>query len=386
MVGKQQTYYLDHAAATPCDERVVQAMQPYLTDIFYNASAKYGGGREARAALDQAREDVALLLGARAHDVVFTAGATESIAVAMQGVLKRGGHVVIGATEHAAVRETAHQFPYTEAAADARGLVTPEAVRAALRDDTVLVSVALADNEFGTIQPIKDIAQMLDTVREERRQAGNTAPLYFHSDGSQGALTLDLKVSRLGIDMLTLNAAKCYGPKQVGVLWVRSGIDLLPLTFGGGQERGLRSGTEHVAGAVGCAFALRLAQSGRQQEGKRLAEMRTAFLQRLEANVPGLVVDGHPKRHLPGHIHIHVDGLDAERVVFHLDNEGIYVATGAACAANKSQRQPSLMAIGLSETEADGSLRLTLGHLNHEADIPFLADKIAAAIEVERTL
>lgn len=382
----EQVYYLDHAAATPCDPRVISAMEPYFHDIFCNPSAKYRGGREAREALDTARDEIAFLLGAKSHDIIFTAGATESLNIAIQGVLKNGGHVVFGATEHVAVRETASQFPHSEAAADRRGYITPEAVRTALRDDTVLVSIALADNEFGTVQPIKDIAQMLASVREERRKAGNQMPLYFHSDGSQGVTVLDLKVSRLGLDMLTLNAGKAYGPKQVGVLWTRPEVRLAPLYFGGGQERGVRVGTENVAGAVGCALALKLAQHERPSETKRLLEMRTKLVERLEAEVPDIVIDGHPKRHLPGHIHLHIDGLDAERVVYHLDNENIYIATGAACAANKAERLPSLMAVGLTESEADGSLRITLGHENSIEDIEFLAGKIAEAIRVERSL
>jgi len=382
----ERIYYLDHAAATPCDPRVVSAMEPYLTNDFYNPSASYGGGRLARAALEGARDAIALTLGAKANDIIFTAGATESINLAILGAVPEGSHVVISGVEHAAVRGAAERRKYTVAAVDARGLVMPEAIKSALQDDTVLVSVALADNEFGTVQPIADIARMLEDVRSDRRSRNVMTPLYFHTDGSQAALSLDLKVSRLGVDMLTLNAAKCYGPKQVGLLWAKPHVHLIAQLYGGGQERSLRSGTENVAGAVGFAFALELAQKGRHDENSRLASMRERLVPLLEEGVQDPVIDGHSKRHLPGHIHLHVAGLDAERVVFHLDNENIYIATGAACAANKATRSPSLEAIGLNPEEADGSLRITLGHLNHEEDIPHIAERIINAIQTERML
>lgn len=378
--------YLDHAAATPLDERVFVAMQPYFSTIFYNPSASYEGGRQARTALEEARESIALLLGAKAHDVVFTAGATESINMAINGVLRGGGHAIIGATEHTAVRGAVAAYPHSIAKADAKGIVTADAVRDMLRDDTVLVSIALADGEFGTIQPISDIAAVIEAERNRRKQAGIDTPLYLHSDGSQAAGALDLKVSRLGVDMLTLNAAKCYGPKQVGLLWLKSSVRIAPYISGGGQERGLRSGTENVAGAIGFAKALEIVQKGRHDEIQRLSAMRSELIQHITNSIPDVVVDGHSKRHLPGHLHIHVAGLDAERVVFHLDMKGVYIATGAACAANKETRSPALEAIGLSPEEADGSLRISLGHLNQSEDIPRIAECLIEAIKMERTL
>lgn len=382
----ERIYYLDHAAATPCDPRVVSVMQPYLTDLFFNPSASYAGGQQAKKALEEARERIGLILGAKANDIIFTAGATESINLALLGAVPRNGHIVISGVEHPAVFEAAKQRSYSVAVVDSRGYVTPEAVREAITDETTLVSIALADNEFGTVQPIADIARMLEIVREERKSRGVMTPLYLHTDGSQAALSLDVKVSRLGVDMLTLNAGKTYGPKQVGLLWVKPQVKIVSLIYGGGQERSLRSGTENVAGAVGFAEALEGAQQGRHEENARLKGMRHALIEQLQRELPDMVVDGHPKRHLPGHLHIHIPGLDAERVVFHLDNEGIYIATGAACAANKATRSPSLEAVGLSAEEADGSLRITLGHLNAEQDIPYIAERIAAAIQAERGL
>lgn len=382
----ERIYYLDHAAATPCDPRVISVMQPFFTDLFYNPSASYAGGRQAKVALEEARERIGLVLGAKANDIIFTAGATESVNLAILGVVPQNGHVVISGVEHPAVREAAKQRPYSVARVDSHGLVTPDAVREAVTDDTVLVSVALADNEFGTVQPIADIARMLEAVREERKTRGVATPLFFHSDGSQAALSLDIKVSRLGVDMLTLNAGKTYGPKQVGLLWLKPQVKIVSLVHGGGQEHALRSGTENVAGAVGFAEALERAQKQRHEENARLRGMREKLLGYLQQKLPDMVVDGHPKRHLPGHLHIHIAGLDAERVVFHLDNESIYLATGAACAANKATRSPSLEAVGLSPEEADGSLRITLGHLNTEQDIPYVAARVVEAIQAERGL
>ncbi|HMR73213.1 MAG TPA: cysteine desulfurase family protein [Candidatus Saccharibacteria bacterium] len=381
-----KVHYLDHAAATPLDERVIAAMRPYLTDVFYNPSASYGGGRQARQALEEARQMIALILGVKAYDIVFTAGATESVHLALEGVLKGGGHAVVGATEHAAVRAAVEPYEHSVARADKRGVVTAAAVREALRDDTVVVSVGLADSEFGVIQPMREIAAVVDEERRRRHEAGSVVPLYFHSDGSQAAIALDLKVSRLGLDMLSLNSAKCYGPKQTGILWLKPSVRLAPLMGGGGQERGLRSGTENVASAIGFAHALQLVQKRRHNETKRLGELRKALVEPLLAALPDLVVDGHPKRQLPGHVHLHLDGLDAERVVFHLDNKGICIATGAACAANKATRSPALEAVGLSPTEADGSLRLSLGHLNQLEDMPYVASQIIEAIKTERSL
>lgn len=382
----KSAYYLDHAAATPLDERVFLAMQPYFSDIFYNPSASYAGGVKAKQALEEARRRVANQLGAKSHDLVFTAGATESINLALLGVLSVGGHAVIGATEHPAVYESVKDFPFSVAAADKYGVVSAISVKQMIQDDTVVVSVCLADNEFGAVQPIKDIANVVEEERRRRSEKGIQRPIYLHTDASQAATALDLKVSRLKVDMMSLNAAKCYGPKQVGALWISPDVSLKPILHGGKQERSLRSGTENVAGAVGFALALELAQRNRQTENQRLLAMASYLKKLLEKNISDVVFDGHPKKHLPGHIHMHVKDLDAERVVFRLDNEGVCIATGAACSANKQEPSRALQAVGLNEAQRDGSLRLTLGKLNQAQDIPKIADKLSRAIELERGL
>ena len=209
-------------------------------------------------------------------------------------------------------------------------------------------------------------------------------PIYLHSDASQGAGALDINVARLGVDLLTLNAGKIYGPKQVGLLWVRAGIVLEPLIRGGGQEKGVRSGTENVAGAIGFATALELAQAQRHEENERLTTLRTMLMSGLQKGLADMIVNGHPKRHLPGHLNISIPGVDAERVVFALDQRGIQLATGAACAANKGTRSKVLEAIGLDDRTADGSLRLSLGHLNDEAQIAVAIPIIIETINQER--
>lgn len=382
----ERTYYLDHAAATPCDPRVLEAMQPYFRDIFYNPSASYTGGRAAKKALESARATIGGIIGAKPNDIIFTAGATESINLAIQGILRGGGNAVISAVEHVAVRKAVENYPYSIAAVSAKGLLDLSDLEKRINDETVLVSVVLADNEFGVVQPLADASRVLENIREQRRSRGIPTPLYFYTDASQGQTILDLSVSRLRVDMMTLNSGKCYGPKQMGALWLKPSVQLKPLIVGGGQERGLRGGTENVAEAVGFATALSLVQASRRSEADRLREIKNQLMNELRARVTDIVFDGNPKRGLPGHIHLHVDKLDAERVVFHLDNEGIYIATGAACSANKSTRLPSLEAIGLTESEADGSLRITLGHLNHIEDVPHIAERIATAIETERVL
>lgn len=378
--------YLDYAAATPLDERVFAAMRPFYVANFYNPSAAYMAGRAVRNALDEARHALAAEIGAKRDEIVLTAGATESINLAFRGLLEPNDHLVIGATEHPAVRNIAMQYRYSEAGSDKHGVITAEAVQAAITDETKLVSVTAADSELGTIQQLSKVGEVIQTIREDRRLRGITTPLYFHSDASQAAGVIDLHVSRLGVDLLTLNAAKCYGPKQVGLLWVASYISLKPLIYGGGQERGLRAGTENVAGAVGFALSLHIAQKQRHSESKRLQTLRDRLQEKLTSAIPELIVNGSEKKRLPGHLNISLGGLDAERVVFNLDSRGIMVATGAACAANKGTRSQVLVATGMSDSQADGSLRFSLGRNTTDAEIEYAMVHIIESINEESKL
>lgn len=375
-----EMYYLDHAAATPIDPKVLAAMQPYFTDDFFNPSSPYSPAVHVRRAYEDAKHTLAQLIGAKPDELVITAGATESINLAFNSV---SGHVVVPNIEHHAVLAAAKKHDNTMIEADERGRISPEVVRSAIRPDTQLVSVALANNELGTTQPIRDIAQMIQKERDSRLARGDYTPIYLHCDASQGVGQIDINVARLGIDMLTLNSGKMYGPKQVGLLWAASYVGLTPLIVGGGQERGLRSGTENVAGTIGFAKALSLVTEHRKFESERLAKLRDGMQAKLTDAFPDAVFSGHQKHRLSGHLHVSFPGLDGERLVFSLENRGVLVATGSACAANKGTRSHVLTAIGLAPEVADGSLRITLGHLSTDENVPQATDILIEELQKE---
>lgn len=377
---KKDFIYLDHAAATPVDPKVIRAMEPFLSDDFYNPSAPYAPAIEVRRAYEDAKSVIARSIGAKPDDLVMTAGATESINLAFSSV---SGHVVSSAIEHHAVLAAASLHDATLVAPNQKGLIDPQAVKKAIRPDTQLVSIALANNEIGTIQPIREISEVIRAERDRRLKSGDHTPIYFHSDASQGVGQLDVNVARLGLDMVTLNAAKIYGPKQVGLLWAAPFVSVVPYIVGGGQERGLRSGTENVAGVVGFAKAIELASGHRKFEADRLQKLRDTMQTSLLEAFPDAVVSGAARHRLAGHLHISFPGLDAERVLFGLEAKGVLVATGSACAANKGTRSHVLTAIGLSPEVADGSLRLTLGQLSTEENIKTATDLIIDEVRKE---
>lgn len=377
--------YLDYAAATPMDSRVFSVMQPYFTEKFYNPSSAYQPARDVRFDFEQARAQLGRVIGAKPDEIIVTAGATESINIAFSGVLSGGGHVVACAMEHPAVLEAAKAHSHTIVDPTERGIVPVESIKSAINDETVLVSVAMANSELGTVQPMRDIATLIQEVREDRLARNIDTPIFLHSDASQAAGLLDINVARNGLDLLTLNAGKCYGPKQVGLLWTSNRVTLTPLIRGGGQERGVRSGTENVAGAIGFAKALQIAEEKRKHEVYRLTGLRNTLQKRLEDAFADAVFIAHPKHRLAGHLHVAWPGLDAERVLFALEMRGILVATGSACAANKGTRSHVLNAIGMDEELADGSLRITLGRHTTEADIDRAASEIIDVVQQERT-
>ena len=372
--------YLDHAAATPMEPKVLAAMQPYFFDDFFNPSAPYAPAIIVRRAYEAAKSSLGRAIGAKGDEIVMTAGATESINLAFYSI---GGHIVTANIEHHAVLEAAKQLDHTLVKADVRGMVSSDSIKQAIRPDTRLVSIALANNELGTIQPLRDIGEVVRKERDARLARGDHTPIYLHSDASQGVGQLDVNVARLGVDLLTLNAAKVYGPKQVGLLWSASHVILEPQIRGGGQERGIRSGTENVAGAIGFAKALELATEHRRYESDRLAKLRESLEKSLHDAFPGAVVSGHHKHRLAGHLHMSFPELDAERVLFALESRGVLVATGSACAANKGTRSHVLTAIGLAAEVADGSLRMTLGHLSTEENTAQAARIIIEEVQRE---
>lgn len=375
--------YLDHAAGTPLDARVLEAMQPYFSELFFNPSSPYAPAIQVRRDYEQAKSRIAVCIGGKADDLVMTAGATESINIMFGSV---DGHVVTSSIEHQAVLEAAKMHDHTFVEPDEKGRISADSVAKAIRPDTELVSIHLANNELGTVQPLRDIAEAVRVERQRRALAGEATPIYFHSDASQGLGQIDVHVARLGVDALTLNAGKIYGPKQVGCLWTDRFVRLRPLVRGGGQERGVRSGTENIAGTIGFAAAIELATQHAHGEAKRLAKLRDSLESELIAAFPDAVLSGARKKRLPGHLHISFPGLDAERLIFLLEMQGVLVATGSACAANKGTRSHVLTAIKLAPEIADGSLRITLGRLIDESNIAKAAAILKAVItgEVKR--
>jgi cysteine desulfurase len=380
-VNINEIIYLDHAAATPLDKRVLDVMMPFFSEQFYNPSSPYVQAINVRRNYEGAKATIASIIGAKPDELVMTAGATESINLAFSSI---GGHIVTSNIEHHAVLEATKGFDHTFVASNERGMISPDTIKRAIRSDTKLVSVAVANNELGTIQSLRDIAAVIQNEREKRLINGNATPIYFHTDASQGAGLIDLHVARLGVDLMTLNAGKIYGPKQVGLLWAASSVRLRPQIMGGGQERGIRSGTENVSGVVGFACALELAEKHRKSESERIRELRDELQKQLTVSFPKAVLSGHQKHRLPSHLHISFPGIDAERLVFALEMRGVLVATGSACAANKGTRSHVLEAIGLAPEIADGSLRLTLGHLSNEENIHRAATIIIEEINREK--
>lgn len=375
--------YLDHAAATPVAPEVRDAMEPYLTEQFYNPSAPYAPARSVRAAYEQARERLAHVLGSRGGNVTITAGATEANNLAYAAV---GGQVVTDAIEHESVLACAKARGGALVGVDAAGRVDPKAVRAAICPETELVSIELANGEIGTIQPVREIARIVADERMRRLEAGETRPLLFHTDASQAAGHVSVNVSTLGVDLMTISAAKIYGPKQVGLLWHADGVALQPLVLGGGQEGGVRSGTENVAGAMGFACALERAERLRSQEVRRLRGLSSRLRKGLSVEVEGVVFSGptREKGRLPGLVHVSFPGLEARRLVIALEHRGVLVGTGSACAASRMRVSHVLEAIGQPPEISQGSLRLTLGRSTTESDVDYAIWAIAACVKEER--
>lgn len=373
--------YLDHAAATPMDPLVVEAMLPYFSEKFFNPSSPYAPAVFVKREYQQAKSRLARCLGVMADELVMTAGATESVNLAFGAA---NGISLISSIEHDSVINSAKARSEVKLIQPMKnGRIDPQSVKKMLTPDVGFVSIALVNHELGYIQPIEEIAEIIKTERLRRQDTGESTPLVFHTDASQAAALIDVKIKRLGVDLLTLSAAKVYGPKQVGLLWVRPGVTLTANILGGGQELGLRSGTENVAGVVGFATALELAQKRRSAEVKRLRKLREGLVKDLRQAFPEMVTSSDMKKSLVSFLNVSFSGIDAERLVFLLESRGVLVATGSACAANSGTRSHVLSSIGLSESEIDGSLRLTLGKLNNEDNIKLASQLIIEAVRLE---
>lgn len=366
----QHRVYLDHSATTPVDSRVAEAMSPYWGAVFGNSESAHIFGQEAASALEQARQTVADVLGCRPSEVVFTGSGTEADNLALRGAAwaarqsGRGNHIVTTPIEHHAVGHTVDQlcdlfgFEVTRVAVDENGIVDSDDVAAAIRSDTILVSIIMANNEIGTVQPMVKIGR----VCRERE-------VIFHTDAVQAAGRLPLELDDLNVDLLALSAHKFYGPKGVGLLYVRRGTALLPAITGGGHERERRPGTVNIAGAVGLATALHLVEEARVSEAARLRHLRDRLIEGVLAAVPDSRLTGHPKHRLPHHASFALHGVEGQAVVLELDLQGVAASSGAACAEGESEPSFVLVAMGLPPDWSVGSLRLTLGHSNDEADV-----------------
>lgn len=373
--------YLDHAAATPCDESVLRAMLPYLSENFYNPSSPYAPAIEVRHAYEAAKHRLAMVFGGRGDDCIMTAGATESINLAMTAA--KNAHIVSTTIEHHAVLHSVQNYDHTLVSVNKFGQIDMNELKKSISSTTQLVTVGLANNEIGTIQPVREISALVTEERMRRIRQGDQRPIWLHSDASQAVGLIDVNVSRLALDMITINAGKCYGPKHVGLLWRRPGVYLETIIFGGGQESNLRSGTENVAGTIGFMTALERAEKKRAGESERLKKVRDDFQKTIVDRFPKAVVSGHPKKRLANNLHISFPGLDAERILFSLESRGVLVATGSACAANSGTRSHVLGAIGLEDRVSDGSLRITFGKLTDSNNSKRALNIICEEVEKE---
>ncbi len=375
--------YLDYAAATTLDSTVLKAMRPFLSDRFYNPSSLYRAAREVKKEVEAARARVAAILGAKPTEIIFTSGATESVNLAILGTSRNypKSKILALATEHHAVLNSldalhGEGFKTELIPVDAKGRIDLDALEKLIDDQTLLVSVAYANNETGTIQSISQIAQLIKKHRLARQKRGIDLPLYFHTDASAAAAYLPLSVERLGVDLLSLGGGKIYGPPGSGILYARRGIELKPLTYGGGQEKGRRSGTEGAALIIGLAAALELTQELRQLEGDRLMKLRDLAISRLR-EVEGIEINGDLKHRLPNNLNFSVDGTDGESLVLYLDEAGVQVSTGAACTTSSAEPSHVLLALGLSKEQANSNLRVTMGRGTTADDIEYFIEALA---------
>ncbi len=376
--------YLDYAATTPVDAEVVKAMQPYFSDIYGNPSSLHSFGREARRVLEGSRGKVASFLGARPEEIVFTSGGTESNNFALKGIAyankKKGSHIITSKIEHHAVTEPAEflktqGFKITYLDVDKYGLIDPEDVKKAITDETILISIMHANNEIGTIEPISGIGAIA-------RERG----IYFHADCVQTFGHIPVNVDELKVDLLSISAHKLYGPKGAGAIYIRRGTKILPFLQGGDQEKGRRASTENLAGIVGLAKAMELAEADMNSESERQVKLRNKLMNGILENIEHTILNGHPLNRLPNNVNISVEYVEGESMILNLDLEGIACSTGSACTSSSLEPSHVLLAIGLSPELAHGSLRFTLGRFTQAEDIDYVLDVLPPIVKKLRAM
>ena len=379
-----KTIYLDHAATTFVKEEVLKEMLPYFTEDFGNASTVYSLGQKCKLALDNARERTAAALGCEANEIYFTASGSEADNWAIKGAAranrKKGNHIITSAIEHHAVLHTCKAlekegFEVTYLPVDEYGLVSPEDVKNAIKDTTILVTIMYANNEIGTIEPIAEIAK-----------AAKEKGVLMHTDAVQAAGAVPINIKELGVDMLSLSAHKFNGPKGVGALYIRRGLRIENLIEGGAQEKGKRAGTENLAGIVGLASALELSVSAMEEKSQKLAKMRDYIIDNIEKRIPYSRLNGHRTRRLPNNVNFSFEFIEGESLLLWLDINGIAASSGSACTSGSLDPSHVLLGIGLKHEIAHGSLRITLGDENTYEEIDYMLDKLCEIVEKLRQM
>src|SRR3989338_1125247 len=378
----QREIYLDHAAATYLLPEVSKTLKPYLEKLYANPSSLHSQGLKVKTDIEKARDKIGKIINADPQEIIFTGSGTESINLALKGIAeaKKEGHIITSKIEHPAVLDTCRHlekkgFEITYLPVDLHGLVSPEDLENAIRNDTILISIMYANNEIGSIEPIAELARIARRFN-----------VPFHTDACQAAGALDIDVKRLGVDLMTLNGSKIYGTKGIGVLYKRNGIKLHPNILGGGQEKGLRSGTENVPSIIGLAKALEIAQKEKNKESKRLIELRDYLIKNIIREIPRSALNGPPEKRLPNNANISFEGVEGESILSLLSDEGIFVSTGSACSSKNEEESHVLKAIGLSEKYIKGNVRLTLGRRTTKKDIDYVLKVLPKIIEKLRKI
>lgn len=371
--------YMDYNATTPTDERVLEEMLPFFKDIYGNPSSIYSLAQRAKKAIDEAREKLATLLNADPKEIIFTSGGTEADNWAIKGIAyanqDRGKHIITSQIEHHAVLNTCkflekQGFSVTYLPVDRYGVVDLDVLKQSITPETILISIMFANNEVGTIQPIKEIAKIA------KKQG-----IYFHTDAVQAVGKIAVDVEELGVDLLSLSAHKFYGPKGIGALYVRRGVKIVPLLHGGEQERGRRAGTENVPGIVGLGKAAEIAGKEMEEEERRVKILRDKLEKKLVEKIPEIIVNGHPQKRLYNTLSICVKYVEGESMLINLDKEGICASSGSACTSSSLEPSHVLLAMGIPPEIAHGSLRFSLGKFNGEADVEKVSEVLPKIVE-----
>lgn len=381
---KFRKVYLDHAATTPVDPRVKEHIQPYFTDIFGNPSSIYAEAQKAKKALDDSRMIVSEIFGCGPDEIIFTSGGTESDNMAILGTARanksKGNHIITSKIEHHAVLNTCRQleregFDVTYVNVDKNGIVYPDEVKKAVTENTILISIMYANNEIGTIQPIAKIGRMC-------KKRG----IPFHTDACQATGYLPLNVDKLHLDLMTINGSKMYGPKGAGVLYIREGTEIQPIIYGGGQEKGLRPGTENVPAIAGLSKALEIAQETKDTESQRLIKLRDYMIERVLNEIPKTSLNGHPEKRLPNNVNISFSDIEGEALLLRLDMEGIEASSGSACTSGSLDPSHVILALGAPYETAHGSIRFTLGKTTKKHDIDYVIEKLKLIVKELREI